>query len=42
MAKKKEKKQKATSAKYKQYKVSGDKLERLNKFCPKCGVRLQS
>lgn len=35
---KKEKKPKKTSAKYKLYKVSGDKLERTSKFCPKCGV----
>ena len=34
----KEKAKKKTSAKYKAYKVSGNKVERLNKFCPKCGV----
>ena len=34
----KEKAKKRTSAKYKAYKVSGSKAERLNRFCPKCGV----
>jgi len=34
---KKQKKPKKTSAKYKLYKVSGNKVER-GKFCPKCGV----
>ena len=29
---------KKTSNVTKNYKVSGDKLEKLNKFCPKCGV----
>ena len=40
MAKKKakEKKVKRTSNVSKNYKVSGDKLERLNLSCPKCGV----
>lgn len=33
---KKEKKPKKTSAKYKLYKVEGNKLEKA-KFCPKCG-----
>ena len=28
---------KKTSKKYKLYEVSGDKLTRKNKFCPKCG-----
>ena len=37
MAKKKEKKPKKTSAKYKMYKASGDKVER-SKTCPKCGA----
>jgi len=37
MAKKK-KKPKKTSNTSKNYKVSGDKLDRINKFCPKCGV----
>ena len=31
-------KKKKTSAKYKLYKISGNKLERKNRFCPKCGV----
>lgn len=35
---KKQKKPKKTSAKYKAYKASGNKAERNNKFCPKCGV----
>jgi ubiquitin-small subunit ribosomal protein S27Ae len=42
MAAKKEKKESAPKKKksfsrYKIYKVSGDKLERKNKSCPKCG-----
>lgn len=36
MAKRKRKK-KITSKVWKNYKVEGDKLERLNKSCPKCG-----
>lgn len=35
---KKQKKPKKTSAKYKLYKASGNKAERSNRFCPKCGV----
>ncbi|MBW3015047.1 30S ribosomal protein S27ae [Candidatus Woesearchaeota archaeon] len=35
---KKTRKPKKTSAKYKHYTASGDKLERKKKFCPKCGV----
>jgi ubiquitin-small subunit ribosomal protein S27Ae len=40
MAEKKDKvkKVKKTSNVSKNYKVSGDKLERLNKSCPKCGA----
>ena len=38
MAKKKDTKTKTTSHKYKSYEVSGDKLVRKNKFCPKGGV----
>jgi len=34
---KKQVKKKPGSHKYKHYKVSGDKLERIHKFCPKCG-----
>ncbi|MBW2992081.1 30S ribosomal protein S27ae [Candidatus Woesearchaeota archaeon] len=34
---KKQRKPKKTSAKYKLYKVSGNKLEK-SKFCPKCGA----
>ena len=26
------------SEKWKSYKIDGDKVERLNKFCPKCGA----
>lgn len=37
MAKKKEKKPKKPLQRWKLYKVSGDKLERTNKSCPKCG-----
>ncbi|HLC65908.1 MAG TPA: 30S ribosomal protein S27ae [Candidatus Nanoarchaeia archaeon] len=37
MAKKK-RKPKKTSTKYKLYKVTGDKVERKNRFCPKCGA----
>jgi small subunit ribosomal protein S27Ae len=29
---------KKTSKKYELYKVTGNKVERINKFCPKCGV----
>ena len=32
------KKAKPTSKKYQAYTVSGDKAERKNSFCPKCGV----
>ena len=38
MADKKAKKVKRTSKVSKNYKVSGDKLEKLNKSCPKCGA----
>ena len=38
MAKKKEKKSKKTSKVSNNYKVSGENLERNNKFCPKCGL----
>ena len=38
MAKKKEHKKKPGSHKYKHYEVKGDKLERTQKFCPKCGT----
>ena len=34
---KKKKNPKKTSKVSNNYKVSGDKLERSNKFCPKCG-----
>ncbi len=34
---KKQKKQKKTSNVSKNYKVSGDKVEKINLFCPKCG-----
>ncbi len=27
-----------SNARWKMYKVSGDKLERLNQYCPKCGA----
>jgi len=27
-----------SNKRWKMYKVSGDTLERLNKYCPKCGV----
>lgn len=36
MAKKKKPKNKAPSARYKKYKVGGDKLVK-ERFCPKCG-----
>ena len=36
MAKKKKNKKKATQV-WKLYQVSGDKIERKNKFCSKCG-----
>ena len=26
------------SEKWKSYKIEGDKIQRLNKFCPKCGA----
>lgn len=32
-----EKKKKKSFSRYKMYKVSGDKLEKNNKPCPKCG-----
>ena len=35
---KKQRKKKLTSKVQKNYKVSGEKLERKNKFCPKCGA----
>jgi len=35
---KKQRKKKLTSKVSKNYQVTGDKLERKNKFCPKCGV----
>jgi small subunit ribosomal protein S27Ae len=35
---KKKRKPKRTSARYKLYKASGNKVERTNKFCPKCGA----
>ena len=34
---KKTRKPKRPSARYKHYAVNGDKLERKNPFCPKCG-----
>ncbi|MBN1385521.1 30S ribosomal protein S27ae [Candidatus Woesearchaeota archaeon] len=37
MADKKGKKEKKPFNRYKMYKISGDKLERKNKTCPKCG-----
>jgi small subunit ribosomal protein S27Ae len=38
MAAAKASKKKKTSAKYKAYSVVGGKLQRKNRFCPKCGV----
>lgn len=35
---KKQKKTKPTSKKYAMYEVKGDKLEKKNKECPKCGT----
>jgi len=38
MAKKKDRKKKPGSHKYQHYEAKGDKVERKQKFCPKCGV----
>jgi len=38
MAKKKQSKKNTPTKVYNYYKVSGDKLEKKAKFCPKCGV----
>lgn len=34
---KKKRKPKKTSEKYKKYKITGEKVERTAKFCPRCG-----
>ena len=34
---KKVRKKKPASERYKKYKISGDKIERLARFCPRCG-----